>query len=369
METMYNKIGLIALLSALAITGQAQAQGVSQVPNSGPKPPGAPITMQMPWGTFKLADRIADKIRKHEPINVVYSYQASGIPLYSQQQLMGFKNGCAEAKAIYPMNCAAIAPVQEDANQQVSQIQAKLATNEIDCLSVMPVTFDSATTLVNQMIAKGIPVFSVGVPTHGHEFTNFTQIPLKEGATAAQVVLDWMKSSGNNPRVFAISGGAPSQQWAQGRLKGFRETIEKALPDAKFLTTETNAINTSFDPGKTYDTYRTFLLGHPNVQFIVNVDIGAEYADRAIVDLNRTGKVFTIGWNVSKGQLDAIDKGIQVALLDQRWPDQGAFGPFACARFLSQGEVLGNTQSLLPVLKSGVPAARAQFERFLSNKQ
>jgi hypothetical protein len=30
---------------------------------------------------------------------------------------------------------------------------------------------------------------------------------------------------------------------------------------------------------------------------------------------------------------------------------------------------LGNTQSLLPVLKSGVPAARAQFERFLSNKQ
>ena len=90
---MYKKIGLIALLSALAITGQTRAQSVSQVPSSGPKPPGAPITMQMPWGTFKLADRIADKIRKHEPINVVYSYQASGIPLYSQQQLMGFKNG------------------------------------------------------------------------------------------------------------------------------------------------------------------------------------------------------------------------------------------------------------------------------------
>jgi ABC-type sugar transport system substrate-binding protein len=178
-----------------------------------------------------------------------------------------------------------------------------------------------------------------------------------------------MKTSGQKPTVFALSGGDPAQDWAQGRMKGFRLAIQKALPNATFLNTESNAINTSFNPGQTYDTYRTFLLGHPNVQFIVNVDIGAEYVDRAVSDLNRTGKVFTLGWNVSKGQLDAIEKGIQIALLDQRWPDQGAFGPLACANFLTRGMVLPNTQTLLPVTKADVPTVRAQFESFLSGSK
>jgi len=239
--------------------------------------------------------------------------------------------------------------------------------NAVDCISILPVTSDSAEHVVNQMLDKGIPVFTVGLPTHGHEFTNFTQVPLQEGAKAAQVVLDWLKSSGKDLKVFAVSGGDPSQTWAQGRMKGFHDAIVKAIPDAKFLATETSPINTSYAPGKVYDTYRTFLLAHPDLQVIENVDFGAEHADRAIGDLNRTGQVFTIGWNVSKGQLDGIEKGIQIALLDQRWPDQGAFGAAACARFASAGDVLPNTQTLQPVLKSDVPEARVELDKFLSD--
>jgi hypothetical protein len=33
-------------------------------------------------------------------------------------------------------HCASIAPAQTDANQQVSQIEAKLAADEIDCVSI-----------------------------------------------------------------------------------------------------------------------------------------------------------------------------------------------------------------------------------------
>lgn len=363
---VYTKYGSLAALMLAAWTSAAPAQTASQVPASGPKPDGSPNTVVMPWGTFKLSPKIAEKVAKHEPLNVVYSYMGSGLPLFSQQQLVGFQTGCKNAESIYPINCAAIAPVQPDANQQISQIQAKLAVNQVDCMSILPVTSDSAERVVNDMMGRGIPVFTVGLPTHGHEFTNFTQIPLKEGATAAQVVLDWMKASGANLKIFAVSGGDPSQTWAQGRMKGFREAIEKAIPDAKFLATETNPINTSYNPGKVYDTYRTFLLAHPEVQFIENVDFGAEHADRAITDLNRQGKVFTIGWNVSKGQLDGIEKGVQVALLDQRWPDQGAFGALACVRFATTGEILPNIQTLHPVLKAEVPAARADLDKFLS---
>ena len=129
-------------------------------------------------------------------------------------------------------------------------------------------------------------------------------------------------------------------------MKGFHEAIKTAIPDAKFVTTEANGLNTSYDPGKTYDTYRAFLSANPDVQFIENVDIGAEHADRAIESLAVRARSSPSAGTSRKGQLDAIEKGIQVALLDQRWPDQAAFGGPACAQFLKNGEILPNTQTL-----------------------
>jgi ribose transport system substrate-binding protein len=102
------------------------------------------------------------------------------------------------------------------------------------------------------------------------------------------------------------------------------------------------------------------------VQLIENVDIGAEHADRAIKSLDRVGKVFSIGWNVSRGQLDGIDAGIQIASLDQRWPDQAAFGGPACGQFLANGVVLPNTQTLRPITKADTAQARAELSSIMS---
>jgi hypothetical protein len=86
-----------------------------------------------------------------------------------------FRDRLQGRRAIYPMDCASIAPVQNDPNQQVSQIEAKLAAGEIDCISIEPTTSDSTTAIVNKLMDQGIPVFTVGVTSRGHEFTNFTQ--------------------------------------------------------------------------------------------------------------------------------------------------------------------------------------------------
>jgi ABC-type sugar transport system substrate-binding protein len=369
---MKSKLKLYVATIALAgVSGAAvalAADSQSQIPASGEKVAGAPLEVKRDWGAFKLADRIAAKVKAGDKINYVFSYQASGIPLFSPQFAAGFDTGCKLGNAIYPLECASIAPVQTDANQQISQIEAKLAAGEIDCISIEPVTSDSTTAIVNKLMDQGIPVFTVGVTSRGHEFTNFTQVPQLEGETAGKIVLDWMKANNKDIKVFAVSGGDPTQFWAQGRMKGFQETIAKAIPDAKFVTTAANGLNVSYDPGQTYDVYRTFLSANPDVQFIENVDIGAEHADRAITSLNKAGQIFTIGWNVSKGQLDGIEKGIQVAALDQRWSDQAAFGGPACAQFLKNGEVLANTQTLLPVMKDQVAAARAELDRILGQK-
>lgn len=331
-------------------------------------PSKAPYTVKTSYGTFTLNSSIADKVQKHAAINYVFSYQASGIPLFSQQYQQGYKDGCAAGKKVYPLNCSIIAPVQTDLNQQLSQIQAKLAANAIDCISIEPATSDGFTQIANQLMDKGIPVFTVGVTSRGHEFTNFTQVPLKEGATAANTVLAWMKTNHQNLKVFSVSGGDPTQFWAQGRMKAFVATIKKAIPDAKFINTEKNGLNTSYDPGKTYDAAKSFLTAHPDVQFMENVDIGAEHIDKAIVDLGRKGKVFTIGWNVSKANLDYIDQGIQVATLDQRWAEQAAFGGNACATFLATGKILPNTQVLFPVTKANTAAERADLNKILGGK-
>ena len=360
------KYGMIAALGCTMLTaGYAAAQTVdTQIPLTGEKVEGAPFEFKRDWGTFKLDERVAAKVKAGEKLNYVFSYQASGIPLFSPQFAAGAEMGCQMAQAIYPMNCAAIAPVQNDANQQVAQIEAKLAAGEIDCIGIEPVDSNSLTAVTNKLIDQGIPVFTSGVPSNGKEFTRFTQIPLKEGAYAAEAVLKWIKDENKTDiKVFAVSGGDPTQEWAQGRMKSFEETIKAAIPDATFVTGAANGLNTSYEPGQTYDVYRSFLTANPNVQFIENVDIGAEHANRAIESLGLQGKVFTIGWNSSLGQLDGIEKGIQVAQFDQRWPDQAGFGAVACAALLKNGEILPNTQTLKAVFKDGVAQAREELNR------
>jgi ribose transport system substrate-binding protein len=204
-------------------------------------------------------------------------------------------------------------------------------------------------------------VFTVGVQSNGNEFTNFTQISDKEGHQAAQIVIDWMKASGKSLTTFAVSGGDPTQNWAQGRMQGFIDGITAGVPGAKFLNTASNALTTTYDPAGTYDAYKAFIQGNPDVQLIENVDIGAEHADRAIKDAKLTGKVFTIGWNVSIGQLDAVKEGTQVAALDQQWGAQAGFGALGCANFLGKGVILPNSNVLLPILQANEPQARIDF--------
>jgi ABC-type sugar transport system substrate-binding protein len=368
-------LGAAASLLAVACggSGATNAPAATTAPSTAAESAaasGLPYTATLKDGsTFTLAPRIADKLAKGDPINYVFSYGSTSIPLFSPQYLAGYTRSIPEAQKILPtLTGKAVAPASalQDANEQIAQITALLNADSIDCLSVQSTGLDTFTKITNDIMAKGIPVFTVGVQSNGNEFTNFTQISEKEGKQAADIVVDWMTKTGNALKVFAVSGGDPTQNWAQGRMKGFVDEIKAKVPDATFLNTEANGLQTSYDPAGTYDAYKAFIQGNPTVQFIENVDIGAEHADRAIKDAGLTGKVFTIGWNVSVGQLDAVKEGTQVAALDQRWGDQAAFGAVACAEFLKNGKILPNTQELLPITKDNEPQAREEFMKIVN---
>jgi ABC-type sugar transport system substrate-binding protein len=325
---------------------------------------GLPYTATLKDGsTFTLADRIVQKLEAGEPINYVFSYGSTAIPLFSPQYAAGYERTLPEAQKILPMNGQAVAPASavQDVNEQIAQIDALWKADQIDCLSVQSTGTDSFTKIVNDIMATGIPVFTVGVQSNGNEFTNFTQISDKEGRQAAEIVVDFMNDNGLDFKTFAVSGGDPTQNWAQGRMQGFIDGIKEAIPDAVFVNDASNALNVTYDPAQAYDAYRAFIQGNPEVQVIENVDISAEHAARAIADSGNTGKMYAFGWNVSIGQLDAIEAGTQIVALDQQWGEQAGFGALACAELLKNGKVLPNTQELKPVTKENVDQAREEF--------
>jgi ribose transport system substrate-binding protein len=342
----------LAVLSALVLTSVAAAR------TSGPS-----WTVKLRHGgTFTLAKSVQDKVKANKPFNYVFSYGSCSIQGFSQQYKAGYLHTLPLANKIYPTHGTSLCPpqTQQDVNTQINQITALLNTNQIDCLAMEPQSSTSMASLVSQVLAKGIPVFTVGLSTFGNELTNFTQLPVKEGETAAATVVSYMKAHNLHFKTFAVSGGDPTQYWASNRAKGFRIGITKAIPGAKFVTTEKAMLNTSYDPAKTYDTYKAFLSGAgKSVDVIENVDIGAGIAARAIKDTGRVGKTFSTGWNVTPDQIDALKNNIEIALYDQKWPEQAGFGALACATFMKTGKVMPNTQRLSIITKTNYKQALA----------
>jgi ribose transport system substrate-binding protein len=236
----------LVVAAAVPTLGQSQAPG--DWPNSGTLRDGS---------TFTLAPRIAQKLANGEPINYVFSYQSPSIPLFSDQYKAGYETTLPQAQEILPtlqgqIIAPATGPTGIDVPQQVAQIQALLDTESIDCLSIEPPDSNAFTAITNAATAAGIPVFTVGVTSNGNELTNFTQVPMNEGKQAAEILLKWMADNGKDLKVFAVSGGDPTSFWGQGRMKSFRETIQAAIPDARFVNDETNALNVTFNPGDSY---------------------------------------------------------------------------------------------------------------------
>jgi ABC-type sugar transport system substrate-binding protein len=331
-----------ASASAAAASGSAAADMT--------KPP---YTVQFPWGTFHLAPAIAAKVAAHEPINLFVEGQADGFPVISKQTRDGFQAAIPAAKAVYPFNYSYFAPPGNAYNEplQIQQIRAQLDAGQIDCMVVAPTTSTGLNKLMSEMVDKGIPVFTFGVPTDlsGHDFANYAQVPLKEGVQAAHTLVDWMNKNNKQFTNFAVSSALPAEVWASGRMISFIKTMKELVPGANFINDDKSALNTTLDPATTYDKAKAFLQGNPTVQVVMNTDIGDQVIDKAIVDLGLKDKVYTIGWNPGKANLTYIKDGVEIATMDQNPGGLTALSLLGCTTFMAKGEVLPNNAELKPV--------------------
>jgi ABC-type sugar transport system substrate-binding protein len=321
-----------------------------------------PSSVETSWGTFTLDPKIAEKVEKGEPVNYLFSFGESGTAGFGEQFEAGYEYGCEKGNEIYPLNCEIVAPVQYNPPLQISQVQAKLAAGQVDCLAIQPPTETAVNKLINEVSAKGIPVFAVGEENFANSLMNFTQHHEKEGEVAAESVLKYMEENNKHFKVFAVSSGLPTVAFAQKRMAGFEKVIKQAIPDAEWLTTKSKPLEVPLEPAEGFDVAKSFISSNPSLEVFYNTDIGGEPINHAIAESGKQGEIYSVAFNPTQGQLKEIEEGLQIAVIDQRWFDQAAYGGQACATFLKTGKILPNTQKPEPIVASGVEEERAALE-------
>jgi len=87
-------------------------------------PSGPPHTAELPWGTFTLADSIADKIANGDEFNFVLSIEGTAIPIFGAAMDEGWSRGSGEVSAEHGVDISArtIGPLQTDIPAQVAEI-------------------------------------------------------------------------------------------------------------------------------------------------------------------------------------------------------------------------------------------------------
>ena len=65
-------------------------------------------------------------------------------------------------------------------------------------------------------------------------------------------------------------------------------------------------------------------------------------------------------------QIESLQNGTEIALFDQKWPEQAGFGALACANFLKTGKILPNSQKLAVVNKGNYKQAQATLAKLIA---
>ena len=118
----------------------------------------------------------------------------------------------------------------------------------------------------------------------------------------------------------------------------------------------------------TYSKVKSLLTGQPKVNLIFHTDWGIQYMPQAISDLQRTNKVFAIGYNVDDAILNEVQSGTILGTLDQRYDNQSAGFVEGCGNYLMGGKLPTWPASFVSpymVTQSNVVAYRKLFHAMI----
>jgi ribose transport system substrate-binding protein len=328
----------------------------------------------MPWGEFKLAPRIVEKLAKGEKANIVVGIEGTGLPIQGAEMRIGTAKGCETANTLLPADCRMVGPVNPDTTQQLAELETLLNSGQVDCLALQPPLPNQFTAIINKYADAGIPVFTLNIDApKAKRFAFYALNEVQAGTINGEETAKLVKAQGIDVKEIAMGSGAPDQPWAQARMEGFMAGYKSVFPDAKFF----NDVKSGIPTGKNFTTQEVlnsvtpFLTAHPEVTLFFHTDQGVEGVGNVIRNLKQGGKVFTSGFNVSGAILDSVGNGTTLVTIDQGFDNQAQAPVEQCAAFLAKGETPADPlQYLRPIVitqKGGdaqidVDAARARLK-------
>jgi ribose transport system substrate-binding protein len=320
-------------LSVVAAHVPAIAGGIT-VPDSAK-------SRQMPWGEFKLAQRIIDKLAAGEKANIIVGMEGTGIPIQGAEMRIGMARGCEAANKELPAECRMVGPVNPDTSKQLSELETLLNSGQVDCLALQPPLPSQFTGIINKYADAGIPVFAINIDApKAKRFAYYALNEMQAGKINGEATANLVKAKGIEVKQIAMGSGAPDQPWAQARMEGFMAGYKSVLPDAKFFNDAKSGIPTgkNFTTQEVLNSVTPFLTANPDVSLFFHTDQGVEGVGNVIRNLKLNGKVFTSGFNVSGPILDAIADETTLVTIDQGFDNQAQAPVEQCARFLAKGE-------------------------------
>ena len=359
--------GVAALLLSTSLVSLAQGPSPS-APVSGASPSASTVDMSdysgLPGkavlrdGTeFKLAKGTAKRIAQRKPLTVYLSAPTSADARFQKGMTSGFDFGVDKSgQSFLPMKGRSGSSA--DATSQAADITAQVDSGKVDCLVVWPARAGSLADSVNHALAAGVPVVNIGYPAGGNEFADPVGPTDSEGVAMADQVMGWMGADGHPLHSFAFATADSTDPGVQTRITDFVAEIAVGVaatniqpPGPTFVTPPGSPLVVSADPATAVSDYRTYLAAHPEVDLIAVMDGTAAQADQAIADAGLTGKVHTVGLTLDSAQLDAMDAGIQIAIVQADWSSAAVGAPIECGQLLV-GE--GVTATGVPPLTWGV---------------
>ncbi|MCY7419020.1 MAG: substrate-binding domain-containing protein [Chloroflexi bacterium] len=328
-----------AALAATAVAGTSLAQSPSVGGATGISDAAKSHTFD--WGTFTLAQRIIDKAAAGEPLSIVIDTQGTAIPVFGAEQALGTARGCTNNTTGLAATCSLKGPATTDQIAQLTELQAMLVADQVDCLGLQSPLPDAFLDIINQYVDAGIPVFTENTDVANSKRFAFFALNEKDSGKANGITTANLVKAQSLPiDTIALGSGGPSGPWAQDRMAGFIEGFKTVYPDAKFAQDDKSGLpigSPDYTLQQAIEQAGPYLQGNANVNLFFHTDQGVEGVATVIEQQGKTGTAWTSGFNVSLPILDFIDKGIILTTINQGFDNQAEAAVNACLTYLTTG--------------------------------
>lgn len=294
----------------------------------------APYTLKMPWGTFTLSSSIRADVQKR-----LKAHQALDIPVFTWIQGDAFfvpvRKGISDAAKQLHTTSSLIGPVNSGQPEEISDIQSYLGRHP-DGLAITLADETSARSLINKLIAEGIPViiWNTDAPTT-HELAYIGQNNETAGFKVGQLMVAKLKAKHITSGTIAMFATDATAAYSKlQRFPGFEKAVHAALPNIKFSTPASLGTDISSAVGVVDSAVR----GKSDI-------VGMYSADEQVVALadwekqnSSAGKYVILGHNLLPTELTLMSQGYIDGVVGQNPYLQGYWSVQWLKSFLTTGK-------------------------------